>query len=146
MQLDSINTSGADSAAHGDDQNNDVSGIVVGLEVDPRKVQRARDLRRHMTDAEKMLWQHLRGHRCAELHFRRQQVISGFIVDFYCHEARLVVEVDGSVHQDQVEYDLERDHVLAGHGLVVLRVSNEAVTSDIAGVLRQITELARRER
>jgi very-short-patch-repair endonuclease len=57
-------------------------------------------------------WQHLRANQLNGLHFRRQQIIDGFIADFYCHVARLVIEVDGEIHQQQAEYDAERDRVL----------------------------------
>lgn len=77
-------------------------GIVVGS-IYREKQERARTLRRVMTPAETCLWEQLRGNRCAGLHFRRQQVIDGFIADFYCHDAGLVVEVDGGVHKQQAD-------------------------------------------
>nr|WP_225894176.1 DUF559 domain-containing protein [Atlanticothrix silvestris] len=61
------------------------SNIVIGQAINPDKMQLAREFRRQMTPAEKILWQHLRGNRLNGLHFRRQQIIDGFIVDFYCH-------------------------------------------------------------
>jgi very-short-patch-repair endonuclease len=112
--------------------------IVIGQKVDAEKIQRAKQFRREMTGAEKKLWQCLRANRLNGLHFRRQQVIDGFIVDFYCHRAGLVVEVDGGVHQQQVEYDQERSRVLETRGLRVLRIGNEDVANDLEGVLRQI--------
>ncbi len=74
-----------------------------------------------MTRAEQLLWQALRRSSLEGLHFRRQQVIAGFIVDFYCHETALVVELDGSIHEEQVENDAERDAVISGMGLHVLQ-------------------------
>ena len=120
--------------------------IVVGQKVDDAHRARARELRRAMTREEALLWQHLRGNRLGGLHFRRQQVIDGFIVDFYCHAAALVVEVDGPVHQNQREYDRERDAVLADRGLHLLRVTNEEVASDLARVLKCIASAAAGER
>ena len=76
-----------------------VRKIVKRQKVDPAKIQRAKDLRHQMTEEERLLWKCLRTHRLADLHFRRQQIIDGFIVDFYCHTAGLVVEVDGEVHE-----------------------------------------------
>ena len=114
--------------------------IVVGQKVDAAKVQRAKDLRRAMTDAERMLWERLRGSRLQGLHFRRQQIIDGFIADFYCHAASLVVEVDGDVHGAQAAYDAERDRVLSRRGLRVLRVGNDEVQGDLDGVLRRIAK------
>jgi very-short-patch-repair endonuclease len=75
-----------------------------------------------MTPEERILWQHLRHHQVDGLQFRRQYVIEGFIVDFYCPAALLVIEVDGSVHAQQQVYDDERDRVLDMHGLRILRV------------------------
>ena len=115
-------------------------GIVAGQRVGREMADRARDLRRQLTPAERRLWEHLRAHRLAGLHFRRQQIIHGFIVDFYCHARRLVVEVDGAVHEGQADYDAERDRILAAHGLRVLRVTNDEVLHNLAGVLKRIVQ------
>ncbi len=85
-----------------------------------------------------MLWQRLRENRLGGLHFRRQQVIDGFIVDFYCHAAGLVIEVDGPVHRLQHQSGEERDRVLGGRGLTVLRVTNDQVRHDIDAVAQGI--------
>ena len=113
--------------------------IVRGQRVDPAKVKRAKELRREMTEEERMLWQYLRDNRLLGMHFRRQQVIDGFIVDFYCHAAGLVIEVDGEIHQEQVEYDQRRDRVLSARGLRVLRIPNEDIRQDMAGVLQRLS-------
>jgi very-short-patch-repair endonuclease len=95
--------------------------IVIGQKVDPIKVQRAKELRRRMTPEEEVLWKALQANRLGGLHFRRQQIISGFIVDFYCHAAKVIVEVDGIVHERQAQADRERDQILTatrvGEGL-----------------------------
>ncbi len=114
--------------------------IIVGQAVTAAKLQRAKELRQQMTPEEKILWQHLRTNRLNGLHFRRQQIIDGFIVDFYCHAARLVIEVDGDVHQHQTEYDAERDKVLSARGLRVLRIQNEDVSNRLEEVLEQIAK------
>jgi very-short-patch-repair endonuclease len=119
--------------------------IVIGQAVAPAKVQRAKELRRKMTAAEAVLWRQLRGNRLHGLHFRRQQVIDGFIVDFYCHAAAVVVEVDGEVHRGQVAYDREREEILKQHGLHVLRTTNAEVAADLAGVLARIARACGRE-
>ena len=95
-----------------------------------------------MTPAEKILWQELRGNKLG-VHFRRQQVIAGFIVDFYCHKADLVIELDGSVHEKdaQKESDAERDKALGEMGLHVIRFKNEDVIGKLPGVLKKIREL-----
>jgi very-short-patch-repair endonuclease len=117
--------------------------IVIGQRVDVAKVQRAKELRRDMTPAERLLWQHLRGNRLGGFHFRRQQVIDGFIVDFYCHAAGLIVEVDGDVHQERTEYDEQRDQLLTARGLRILRFKNEACIQDVESVLASILAACR---
>src|SRR3972149_3006786 len=81
-----------------------VKNIIPGQTVTKEKLQRAKELRRDMTPAEKILWQELRANKLG-VHFRRQQVVAGFIVDFYCHKAGLVIEVDGDIHDLQQEED-----------------------------------------
>ena len=94
-----------------------------------------------MTPEEGILWQHLRTNRLGGWHFRRQQVIDGFIVDFYCHKAGLVVELDGSIHDGQTEYDVDRDQALESRGLRVLRIKNEDVHQDMELVLARILDV-----
>jgi very-short-patch-repair endonuclease len=95
-----------------------VKNIIPGQHVTKEKLQRSRELRREMTPAEKILWQELRANKLG-VHFRRQQIIQGFIVDFYCHKAALVVEVDGDIHDLQKEEDERREKVLIEMGLRV---------------------------
>src|SRR6267154_46572 len=113
-----------------------IPNIVIGQRLEETKVVRAKQLRRQMTPAERVLWQALRSNRLSGFHFRRQQVIDGFIVDFYCHAAALIVEVDGSIHADQADYDAERDRILASRGFRILRVTNEQVMGAMAEVLQ----------
>jgi very-short-patch-repair endonuclease len=115
--------------------------IVIGQQVSSVKVQRAKELRREMTEEEKILWKHLRANRLNGLHFRRQQIIDGFIVDFYCHTAGVVVEVDGEIHEQQVEYDAERDKILSARGLLMLRFKNQEIRQELAKVLAQIAQI-----
>ena len=116
--------------------------IIPGQRITKEKLQRAKELRRDMTPAEKILWQELRGNKIG-VHFRRQQVIAGFIVDFYCHRVDLVIELDGAIHEkdEQKESDLERDRVLSEMGLRVVRFRNEEVRKDLPEVLKKIREL-----
>ena len=118
------------------------SDIVTGRHP-PVLQEQARKFRREMTPAEKLLWEAVRDSKLGGLHFRRQQVIDDFIVDFYCHAAGLVVEVDGEVHDSQVERDAERDGVLQARGLLILRFSNRRVMNGLRAVLREIGDLAR---
>jgi very-short-patch-repair endonuclease len=118
--------------------------IVRGQKIDPAKIARAKELRRAMTTEERRLWQALRRNTIGGLHFRRQQVIAGFIVDFYCHSAALAVEVDGATHRETVEYDKERDQILAARGVLVIRFSNAEVRNRLPYLLSRIAEFARR--
>jgi very-short-patch-repair endonuclease len=106
------------------------------------KQERARQLRREMTPMERKLWYHLRGSRLDGLHFRRQLVADGFIVDFYCHAAGLVVEVDGGIHQTQAEYDAERDAIIRERNLSILRVTNAEVETACPDTLARIRQIA----
>jgi len=118
-------------------------GVVRGQRIASEKLVRAKELRRSMTPAECFLWNELRRSQLG-VHFRRQQPIAGFIADFYCNSAGLVIEVDGPVHQAQQAGD-ERDRIIRGHGLRLLRISNEAVLTDLPAVLQKIVdEIARR--
>jgi len=112
--------------------------IVIGQKDKPSLVQRAKELRRNMTPEEQILWEQLRTNQVGGFHFRRQHVIGGYIVDFYCHRARLVVEVDGGVHTKQVIYDEERDSSLRQRMLRIMRFSNTEIQQDISSVLEMI--------
>lgn len=112
--------------------------IVLGQAVQPAKAELARYFRRALTPEEALLWQRLRAGQLEGWHFRRQQVIAGFIVDFYCHAAGLAVEVDGAQHQEMREYDEERDRILGLRGVRVLRFANAEVRSSIDDVLKRI--------
>ena len=113
--------------------------IVRGQNVQPDKLAIAKRLRREMTLAERVLWRALRRNAVDGFHFRRQQVIGGFIVDFYCDAAKLAIELDGSVHEEQGEYDESRDEAIARYGVRVLRISNEAMR-DSEAVIEHIKE------
>lgn len=114
--------------------------IIIGQKVSPEKIKRAKELRQNMTPAEKTLWEHLKAKRFNNLKFRRQQVIEGFIVDFYCHSFGLIIEVDGEVHDKQVEYDIEREKILLAKDLHILRFTNQQVIDNIESVLNKVTE------
>jgi very-short-patch-repair endonuclease len=114
------------------------SGIVRGQPVARVKVQRSKELRAEMTPQEKMMWEQLRANRLRGLHFRRQQVIDGFLADFYCNLAGLVIELDGLIHQRQADYDQERDKAIAAHNLLVLRFTNDEIEHHLDQVLQRI--------
>jgi very-short-patch-repair endonuclease len=119
--------------------------VITGQKVKPEKMAAAKELRHNQTAEEKLLWRHLRANRLCGLHFRRQQVIDGFIADFYCHAAGVVVEVDGGIHQRQKNYDAERDQVLMSRQLKVLRFSNRDVREHLEDVKAQILDACRTE-
>jgi len=99
-------------------------------------IKNARRLRRNATIPERMLWNRLRGGSLAGLKFRRQQPIGPYIVDFFCHEAALVVEVDGRSHDDRGKEDCQRETFLREQQrLQVLRVSNDDVLKETEAVL-----------
>jgi very-short-patch-repair endonuclease len=120
--------------------------VVVNQKVDENKIRRAKEMRRAPTAAEAMLWRELRANRFLGLRFRRQQVIDGFIVDFYCHAAGVVIELDGAVHEERQEYDAERDQILGARGLTILRFKNEDVRDHFPDVMRKIAEACALER
>jgi very-short-patch-repair endonuclease len=115
-----------------------VRNTVIGQKITSEKRQRAKELRKNMTPEEKLLWHELRTNKLDGWHFRRQQVIDGFIVDFYCHAVSLIVEVDGGIHETQKEQDAERDAHLISRGFRILRVTNDEVNNDLQGVLQKI--------
>lgn len=91
-----------------------------------------------MTFAEKCFWNACRGHRISGLPFRRQQVIKGFIADFYCSDLNLVVEIDGGAHEKQKDYDQERDRIMKQYGIRVMRFTNDDVVNHMDKVIKQI--------
>jgi very-short-patch-repair endonuclease len=114
--------------------------IISGQRIDPVKLKRAKTLRREMTPAERLLWSRLRRNQLG-YHFRRQQIIDGFIVDFYCHSASLIVEVDGPIHEQQIDYDDNRDEVLAKRDMLILRVTNQEVIERLEETIERIREV-----
>ena len=117
-----------------------IKNIVTGQKVTKEKLERAKELRREMTPAEKLLWHEVRAKKLG-VRFRRQQIIAGFIVDFYCHKAALVVEVDGDIHDLQQEEDARREKVLSEMGLRIARFRNDGVLHGLSAVVRGIKEL-----
>ena len=102
----------------------------------------ARELRSALTPAEDRLWSAIRKDQLAGLRFRRQHPVGPFILDFYCPRARLCVELDGGIHDQQRERDQARTEALATVGVRVIRFRNEEVEADLAGVLARIQAAA----
>jgi adenine-specific DNA-methyltransferase len=106
----------------------------------------ARDLRKKPTDPERLLWSHLRRRQMAGFKFRRQHSVGPYICDFACVEAFIVVELDGSQHVEQSDYDFRRDSFLRSKGFRVLRFWNNDVLSQTDAILATVYEaLHRRE-
>lgn len=101
---------------------------------------RAAELRKSMNYAEKVLWQQLRNRKMEGLKFRRQHPVSIFILDFYCHEKKLAIEVDGGIHlsTDKKEWDENRTFELNDLGINVLRLSNEEVVDSTQKAIERI--------
>jgi very-short-patch-repair endonuclease len=104
----------------------------------------ARRLRQEATPAEQVMWEAVRNRRLDGLKFRRQYAIGPYVLDFCCTERRLVVELDGSVHDepDRAPYDAGRTEDLAAYGYRVIRFRNDAVFTDLEAVLDQIRRAA----
>ena len=100
----------------------------------------ARQLRKNLTEAERVLWRHLRLRQLEGCKFRRQQPIGRYIVDFVCFENQLVIELDGGQHCEQVVYDAERSAWLRGQGFRVLRFWNHEILQNIEAVKKVIQE------
>lgn len=107
------------------------------LPIDPTTLSYARELRRASTSAERTLWSMLRGKQLLGLKSRRQHPLPPYIVDFYCHKKRLVVELDGGQHNEvaRTAYDLERTAWLQAQGLRVIRFWNHEVEPSLEGAL-----------
>ena len=101
---------------------------------------KARELRKRMTHAEELLWKRIRRKQLNGMHFRKQHPYGHYILDFYCFESQLAIEVDGLIHLNKVEYDSERAACLESSGLTVLRFSNDEIENDIESVLYRISE------
>ena len=100
---------------------------------------RARNLRENMTNAENILWNRIRNNQLLGFRFKAQHPVAGFIADFYCHKAKLVIEADGLIHQTRKEYDMDRDNVFNDLGLTVIRFSNQEIENNLDSVIQTIT-------
>ena len=107
---------------------------------DSETLRAAHILRRSMTKAEAVLWKKLRDRNVFSIKFRRQHPVYNFIVDFYSHEYKLVIEVDGDIHNDEISsrYDLGRTEVLNNFGLKVIRFTNNQILCSLDSVIEKI--------
>ena len=105
-------------------------------------VELARDLRSNMTPAEIMVWEALCKKQVEGFRFKRQYPIGRYIADFYCHELKLIIEIDGDIHNTRNEYDKNRDQFLEADGYTVLRFSNDKIIDSIDSVINTIKQWA----
>jgi very-short-patch-repair endonuclease len=110
----------------------------------PEVFKKAKELRKSETDAEKQLWKLLNKNQVFGLQFRRQHPINRFIADFYCHQIKFVIELDGGIHQvtKNMEYDVGRSEVLANFGITVVRFNNDLIFDDPDSVINKIKEVS----
>jgi very-short-patch-repair endonuclease len=117
-----------------------ISRISMYYGADSNTLRAAHILRRSMTKAEAVLWKRLKDRKLFYAKFRRQHPVNIFIVDFYCHEYRLEIEVDGDIHNDDItnQYDLSRTEVLNKFGLKVIRFTNNQILYSLDSVIKKI--------
>jgi very-short-patch-repair endonuclease len=103
----------------------------------------AKSLRKRMTSAEKVLWQILKAKKIVGMKFRRQHPIAWYIADFYCHEIRLVIEIDGPIHEcrERKEQDEGRTGIMNQYDIIVIRFTNDDVLNRPGRVIRRIKEV-----
>ena len=108
----------------------------------PDSFAKAKFLRDNMTDAEKLLWEKLKDNKLKGFKFRREHPIHIYIVDFYCHKLKLIIEIDGGYHdsKEQKLLDAERSEILKFQELEIIRFANEEVLGNIEFVIRKIEE------
>ena len=101
-------------------------------------LSKARVLRSNMTRAEIILWSRLRSKKVNGYKFRRQQPLFEYVVDFYCHELKLIIEVDGEIHSEKTRYDSKRDNILKINGYHILRFTNFEVETAVDLTINKI--------
>ena len=111
----------------------------------PTLFEFAKTLRQNSTEAEKLLRQKIKNKQVGDLKFRRQHPLDKYIADFYCHEKKLVIELDGNIHdaKEKKEDDFNRTYVLNEFGITVLRFRNEEIKNEMAFVIEEIKKIAR---
>jgi very-short-patch-repair endonuclease len=108
---------------------------------DKKIKSRARFLRKTMTSQEILLWDKLKNRKLCGKRFRRQHPYGIYILDFYCHESNLAIEIDGTIHRYKMDYDRERTEYIESTGLKVIRFSNDDIENKIDWVISQIEHL-----
>ena len=101
----------------------------------------SRRLRKEQTAAEKIIWEQLRKRKFNNFKFRRQHVIEGFVLDFYCHELKLGIEVDGGIHLRRKNYDALRQELIEAKGITIIRVSNLEISENKKALLNKLKDV-----
>jgi very-short-patch-repair endonuclease len=114
--------------------------FIIIMRMNYRKREFARILRSSQTPCEEKVWELLRGRKFMGLKFRRQHVIEGFVVDFYCHEYKFGIEIDGGVHAKQKDYDELRQEIIESESINLIRIKNSEIEKDEKIVLMKIQE------
>jgi very-short-patch-repair endonuclease len=111
----------------------------------PKQFEFARELRQRQTQAELLLWEFLRNKKLNGLKFRRQHPIHRYIADFYCHEIKLIIEVDGGIHRtpENIAYDKLRDSDFLSIGIITLRFTNGMVLNKLSMVFKEINDFVK---
>jgi very-short-patch-repair endonuclease len=107
------------------------------------KTQFAKELRKDQTKAEEIVWKEIRNRKFLGLRFKRQFIIEGFIVDFYCDEFALAIEIDGRIHEKQKEYDAWRQKIIESNSVSFIRIKNEEVFQDIGILFDKIKDFVK---
>lgn len=105
------------------------------------KILLARKFRKEQTKAELLFWEKVKAKRFLGLKFRRQVVLFGFVVDFCCHQYKLVIEIDGEIHEKNKIYDTERDLILSKNGFIIIRFKNIEIENSLEKVMQSIEKL-----
>jgi len=111
---------------------------VISLPFNPKLCERARELRKAGNLCEVLLWKQINKKKFKQYDFDRQKIIGDYIVDFYCGNCNVVIEIDGSSHDDKVEYDYKRDKYLEGLGLFVIHIPAKNVFNNLSGVMAML--------
>lgn len=114
--------------------------LIKRQKINSEKLRLAKDFRKKMTLAERAFWNMVRQNQIEGLHFRRQQVIHGFIADFCCNQVGLAIEIDGGIHEQQKDYDELREHIITACGVKVIRFTNEEVLQKSDLVMKRLKD------
>jgi very-short-patch-repair endonuclease len=112
----------------------------------PEIFKLARELRKRETPSEKVIWSYLSRNQLLGLQFRRQHPIYRFIADFYCPKIKLIIEIDGKIHDipEHLDHDIERSDILNDLGITVIRFTNEQILNEIDSTIKHITQVCTR--